>query len=298
MGSVRELPTMAWLRAVLVASIVLGASLAAEAQQDSPGAVPNLGGYDSDTRQSMELACISQKMKGPAAYAACLNQQIASLQGSPGIPNLNGYDGDTRQSMELACISQKTKGPAAYTVCLNQQIDSLKRSPAIPSLSGYDSDTRQSMELACISQKTKGPAPYAVCLKQQIASLQGSPGIANVAGDGSEARQTVATAAPNGGTNSAGSSRGVTAAERPVNAMSRFTTENIMKIHQGISSEKVLEMFGAPKNISQAVCGASVGKPWTCTTWEYGEIPYEWATFTFAGNNGSLKLNNFDVHRN
>lgn len=251
MGSVREFPTMAWLRAVLVASIVLGASLAAEAQQDSPGAVPYLGGYDSDTRQSMELACISQKMKGPAAYAACLNQQIASLQGSPGVPNLNGYD----------------------------------------------SDTRQSMELACISQKTKGPAPYAVCLNQQIASLQGSPGIANVAGDGSEARQTVATAAPSGGTNSAGSSRGVTAAERPVKAMSRFTTENIMKIHQGISSEKILEMFGAPKNISQAVCGASVGKPWTCTTWEYGEIPDEWATFTFAGNNGSLKLNNFDVHR-
>jgi hypothetical protein len=104
---------MAWLRAALVASIALGASLAAEAQQDSPAAVPNLGGYDSDTRQSMELACISQKMRGPAAYAACLNQQIASLQGLPGVPNLNGYDSDTRQSIELACISQKTRGPAA-----------------------------------------------------------------------------------------------------------------------------------------------------------------------------------------
>ena len=298
MGSTCELPTLAWLRAALVASSALGASLAAEAQQGSPAAVPNLGGYDSDTRQSMELACISQKMRGPAAYAACLNQQIASLQGLPGVPNLNGYDSDTRQSIELACISQKTRGPAAYTVCLNQQIDSLKRSPAIPSLNRYDSDTRQSMELACISQKTKGPAPYAVCLNQKIASLQGSPVVAQVAGDGSEPRQTVATTTPSSGTKSVESSIGVTAAERPINPMSRFTTENVMKIHQGISSEKILAMFGAPKNVSQAVCGASVGKPWTCTTWEYGEIPYEWATFTFAGNNGSLRLNNFDVHRN
>ena len=82
-----------------------------------------------------------------------------------------------------------------------------------------------------------------------------------------------------------------------VNEMSRFTTENIMKVHQGMSSNKILEMFGAPKNVSQSVCGASAGKPWTCTTWEYGEIPYAWASFTFSGDSGSLILNNFDVHR-
>jgi hypothetical protein len=35
----------------------------------------------------MELACISDKTNGPAAYGACLNRQIASLQGSPTIPN-------------------------------------------------------------------------------------------------------------------------------------------------------------------------------------------------------------------
>ena len=64
-----------------------------------------------------------------------------------------------------------------------------------------------------------------------------------------------------------------------------------------MSSNKILEMFGAPKNVSQAVCGATVGKPWACTTWEYGDIPYEWASFTFAGGGGSLILNNFDIHR-
>jgi hypothetical protein len=69
-----------------------------------------------------------------------------------------------------------------------------------------------------------------------------------------------------------------------------------MKVHQGMGSKEILEMFGAPNNVSQSVCGAGVGKPWACTTWEYGEFP-NWATFTFAEANGSLILNNFDVHR-
>ena len=167
----------------------------------------------------------------------------------------------------------------------------------IPNLSGYDGETRQSMELACISAKTKGPASYGACLTRQIASMQGSPGTPKVSSDDSEARQTTSPPSRDGGTNSDKSRSGGAAAVPTVNAMSRFTTENIMKVHQGMDSNKILEMFGAPKNVSQSVCGASVGKPWTCTTWEYGEIPYEWATFTFAGGSGSLTLNNFDVHR-
>jgi hypothetical protein len=75
-----------------------------------------------------------------------------------------------------------------------------------------------------------------------------------------------------------------------------FTTENIMKVHSGMGSNEILEMFGAPKNVRQSVCGAGVGKPWTCTTWEYGEHS-DWARFTFAGNSGSLILNDFDVHK-
>lgn len=76
-----------------------------------------------------------------------------------------------------------------------------------------------------------------------------------------------------------------------------FTTDNVMNVYQGMASEKILEMFGTPKNVSQAVCGASTGKPWTCTTWEYGEFPYDRASFTFASDTGSLILNNFEVHR-
>jgi len=46
--------------------------------------IPNLSGYDRETRQSMELACVSEKVNGPVAYGACLNRQIASLQDSHG----------------------------------------------------------------------------------------------------------------------------------------------------------------------------------------------------------------------
>jgi hypothetical protein len=76
-----------------------------------------------------------------------------------------------------------------------------------------------------------------------------------------------------------------------------FTTDNVMNVYQGMASDRILEMFGTPKNVSQAVCGASTGKPWTCTTWEYGEFPYDRASFTFASDTGSLILNNFEVHR-
>ena len=166
----------------------------------------------------------------------------------------------------------------------------------IPSLSGYDSETRQSMELACISKKSSGPVAYGACLNQQIASLQGSPGIPSLSGHDSETRQTAQAASGIGDTTSDTSRRGATAVHS-ANAVSRFTTENIMKVHQGIGSNRILEMFGAPKNVSQSVCGASVGKPWTCTTWEYEDDSLESAVFTFSGSSGSLVLNNFDVRR-
>ena len=60
--------------------------------------IPSLRDYDDETRQSMELACVSTKTKGPAAYGACLNQQIASLQSSPGIANLSRHDSETRHT--------------------------------------------------------------------------------------------------------------------------------------------------------------------------------------------------------
>ena len=59
---------------------VSGAPLTAQTTQDLPKIIPTLSGYDSQTRLTIELACISEKGHGPVAYGACLNRQIASLQ--------------------------------------------------------------------------------------------------------------------------------------------------------------------------------------------------------------------------
>jgi hypothetical protein len=47
--------------------------------QRSPG-IPDLSGYDSQTRLTMDVACSVEKTHGPVAYGACLNRQIASLR--------------------------------------------------------------------------------------------------------------------------------------------------------------------------------------------------------------------------
>ena len=77
---------------------------------------------------------------------------------------------------------------------------------------------------------------------------------------------------------------------------SRFSTENVMKVHQGMSSDEILALFGTPTSVRALVCGRSPDQ-WNCTTWTYGEVPYERASFTFSGELGSLVLNNFAVKR-
>ena len=151
---------------------VFSAPLTAQTTQDLPKTIPNLSGYDGETRHTIEIACISERIHGPVAYGACLNRQIASLQRSPGIPNLSGYDDETRHTIEIACISERIHGPVAYGACLNRQIASLQRSPGIPNLSVYDGETRHTIEIACISERIHGPVAYGACLNRQIASLQ------------------------------------------------------------------------------------------------------------------------------
>lgn len=76
-----------------------------------------------------------------------------------------------------------------------------------------------------------------------------------------------------------------------------FTTKNILMVHQGMSSDQVLALFGEPKSVKSAVCGGLYGETWKCTTWKYGDFPYDRAEFTFSGEYGAYKLNNFDIHR-
>jgi hypothetical protein len=47
--------------------------------KNSPG-IPNLNGYDGETRRTIEIACVSERVNGPVAYGACLDRQIASLR--------------------------------------------------------------------------------------------------------------------------------------------------------------------------------------------------------------------------
>lgn len=76
-----------------------------------------------------------------------------------------------------------------------------------------------------------------------------------------------------------------------------FTTENMMKVHQGMNSNEILAMFGEPKNINVNVCGMPP-KQWNCTTWEYDVFPDGNASFTFSGSHNSLVLNDFNIDRN
>jgi hypothetical protein len=77
---------------------------------------------------------------------------------------------------------------------------------------------------------------------------------------------------------------------------SKFSTENVMKVHQGMGADEILQLFGEPKSIRSAVCGREPNQ-WICTTWEYGEFPHDRASFTFSGELGKYILNNFDVKR-
>lgn len=76
-----------------------------------------------------------------------------------------------------------------------------------------------------------------------------------------------------------------------------FTTENIMKVKQGISHPEIFELFGAPRNVRQSTCGAGIGEPWICTTWEYGNPPYANARFTFSLGEDTMLLNDFKIER-
>jgi hypothetical protein len=140
-------------------------------------AIPDLSQLDYSTRQSIEMACITDKMQGgPAAYGLCVDRQLEQLRNSPGVPPLSGYDYSTRQTLELACITEKTNGPAAYGQCLRNQLSAMQAGPAMPDLSRFDYRTRQSLERSCLADKTSGPAAYSLCLNRQIDALKNDPG--------------------------------------------------------------------------------------------------------------------------
>ena len=75
-----------------------------------------------------------------------------------------------------------------------------------------------------------------------------------------------------------------------------FNTKNIMEIKVHTSSESIVETFGNPTNVRSAICGKEEEK-WNCSTWEYGEIGYGYASFTFYHKDDKLFLNNYNIDR-
>lgn len=72
------------------------------------------------------------------------------------------------------------------------------------------------------------------------------------------------------------------------NPQNGFTTENIMKIKRGMSSDEILGLFGEPNNVRVTEYD---------TTWEYGDYPIYRASFEFSGEHDSLKLDSFNIKR-
>jgi hypothetical protein len=84
---------------------------------------------DGETRRSIELACISEKVQGPVAYKRCIDQQVQGVMRHGAVPDLSNVDGETRRSIELACISEKVQGPVAYSECLRGHLHSIGIAP-------------------------------------------------------------------------------------------------------------------------------------------------------------------------
>ena len=59
----------------IVCSAVLAlfsAPLAAQTTRDLPKTIPDLSAYDAETRRTIEIVCISEKMNGPVVYGTRL----------------------------------------------------------------------------------------------------------------------------------------------------------------------------------------------------------------------------------
>ena len=101
--------------------------------------IPNLSGYDRETRQSMELACVSEKVNGPVAYGACLNTQIASLQDALGkIPSQSPSQESAPQSQRASKRSSQSSSQANPTRPQPAPTRPAKSAPAVGSTLWYE----------------------------------------------------------------------------------------------------------------------------------------------------------------
>ncbi|MFK0087573.1 hypothetical protein ACIQUS_09765, partial [Pseudomonas sp. NPDC090755] len=91
-------------------------------------------GLNTSERQSLESACVMDKMKGPAAYNQCLTSQLKAFNAGPKQPDLRTLNTSEHQSIESACVMDKMNGPAAYNQCLTSQLKAFNAGPKQPDL--------------------------------------------------------------------------------------------------------------------------------------------------------------------
>jgi hypothetical protein len=141
----------------------------------SLGQIPDLNRYGFDAKRSMESACSNDRvLRGAAAYAACLQGQIAQYERGVPIPDLTRFGFDAKRSMESACSNDRVlRGAAAYAACLQGQIAQYERGVPIPDLTRFGFDAKRSMESACSNDRVlRGAAAYATCLQGQVAQYE------------------------------------------------------------------------------------------------------------------------------
>ena len=76
--------------------------------------IPNLSALDYETRSSIQIACVNEKLRGPAPYARCINSQLASIGMSPGSNSQPRYvmpSPPTRRDRQPRAFSRKPPKP-------------------------------------------------------------------------------------------------------------------------------------------------------------------------------------------
>jgi hypothetical protein len=76
---------------------------------------------------------------------------------------------------------------------------------------------------------------------------------------------------------------------------SRFTSENIASVRQGMTTTEVERLFGPADSVRNTLCGKE--ERWQCEIWNYNRRgSYLTNTFWFSVSDGRL-LNSWDVTR-
>jgi hypothetical protein len=76
-----------------------------------------------------------------------------------------------------------------------------------------------------------------------------------------------------------------------------FTQQNIDRLHIGMSSSEVRNMFDAPDRVRVTTCGGKTSNPWTCEIWEYKTGSYRTNDFYFSVEGGNKLLTSWSVSK-